>query len=316
MPLALTLLVAGFSALTLAADRFVLSAARLSRLFGVSPVLIGALVIGLGTSAPEMLVSGLAAGRGQIDLAVGNVVGSNTANLTLVLGSTAFVTPIVSRLETVRREGALMFMAMLIAIALLWDLQIGRLEAAGLVVGMGVSVVLLTRWAGLDAAAGIEPVRGEDTLDDREISVSREAAIGFLALVLTLIGAELLVRGATRLSEELGISTAFVGLVIVSVGTSLPELATALAAARRGETDLVLGNVVGSNLFNTFAVLGVAGLAGPGEVVGEFHGAMTYMIVVAGLAGVFILTGRRLVLVRWEGTLLLAMFLGFVGLSA
>jgi cation:H+ antiporter len=144
--------------------------------------------------------------------------------------------------------------------------------------------------------------------------VGIESLIGLAMLVSTLVGAELLVRGASRMAEELGISAAFVGLVIVSVGTSLPELATALAAARRNETDLVLGNVVGSNLFNTFAVLGIAGMVGPGDVDPEFRGALLYMLASAAVAGVFVLVGRRLQ--RWQGAVLLTLFLGFVALTA
>jgi cation:H+ antiporter len=314
MLIALALLLIGLVALTLAADRFVLAAARLSRALGLSPILIGALVIGLGTSAPEMLVSSLASARGEIDIAVGNVIGSNTANLTLVLGSTALVTSLVSALKTIRREGALMFTAMAGATVLMWDLQIGRLEATTLLVGMAVAAYLLVRWAKADAELGLDPGRAEDEPPPRgEIRIGMEALIGLGALLLTLGGAEALVRGATRLAEVLGITAAFVGLVIVSVGTSLPELATAMAAARRNETDLVLGNVVGSNLFNTLAVLGLAGMVGPGEVAGEFNGVMILMLVAAATAGAFVVTGRRLE--RWEGAVLLVMFLGLIALS-
>jgi len=308
--LALVFFVGGLIALTLAADRFVLSASRLSRALGLSPILIGALVIGLGTSAPEMLVSGLAAWRGEIDIAVGNVVGSNTANLSLVLGSTALVATIVSRAATIIREGVLMLVAMAAAALLLWNLHLSRIEGAGLVLAMVVAGFLLVRWARADPE--VLEIGGEEAAEDIRIGV--EWAYGAGALALTLIGADFLVRGASRMAVELGITSAFVGLVIVSVGTSLPELATALAAARRQETDLVLGNLVGSNLFNTLVVLGLAGLIGPGQVSGEFEGAIIYMLVVAVVAGVFVVTGRKLE--RWQGAVLLALFMGFVALSA
>jgi len=330
--IALALFLSGLIVLTLSADRFVLSAARLSRALGLSPILIGALVIGLGTSAPEMLVSGLAAARGELDIAVGNVVGSNTANLTLVLGSTALVATIVSRMSTIIREGALMLAAMGVATLLLWNLDLTRIEAAALAIGMVGAASLLVRWARSEpalAAADLEipetDTAGSETLGpgDGEVEIGEpveqirvrvEAAIGLATLLVILLGADLLLRGATRLADELGISASFVGLVIVSVGTSLPELATALAAARRNETDLVLGNVVGSNLFNTLAVLGIAGMAGPGEMSGEFHGVMIYMLVTAAIAGGFVLIGRRLE--RWQGTVLLALFMGFVALAS
>jgi cation:H+ antiporter len=311
--LALILFLGGLISLTLGADRFVVSAARLSRALGLSQILIGALVIGFGTSTPEMLVSGLAAGRGEIDIAVGNVVGSNTANLTLVLGSTALVAAIVSRVSTILRESFLMMAAMVAATVLLWNLHLGRWEAGGLALGMVAAAVLLVRWARRDPYL-VEQTAETGTGGDEQVRIGVEVMIGLGTLALTLVGAEGMVRGAKRLAEVLDISSAFVGLVIVSVGTSLPELATALAAARRNETDLVLGNVVGSNLFNTLAVLAIAGLAGPGTVVGEFRGVMIYMLVAAAVAGVFVLSGRRVE--RWQGAVLLAFFMGFVALSA
>lgn len=309
--LSLTFLIGGLALLTLSADRFVVAASRLSKALGLSPVLIGALVVGLGTSAPEMLVSALAAGRGEIDLALGNVVGSNTANMTLVLGSTALVRPIVSRLRTIRREGLLMFGFLAVFVVLLWDLGLGRIEATGLAIGMVGVIVLLIFWARSDVRAGREPVTVYAEVEWSG-SVWREGWVALGTLGLTLAGADLLVRGASSLADELGISTAFVGLVIVSVGTSLPELATALAAARRGQTDLVLGNVLGSNLFNTLAVAGIAGLVGPGSVDFAFRNAMGVMLVAGAAAGILSRTGR---LERWEGAILLALFLGFVAVS-
>lgn len=307
MFIALLFFVGGLIALTLAADRFVLAAARLSRALGLSPILIGALVIGLGTSAPEMLVSGLAAGRGEIDIAVGNVIGSNTANMSLVLGATALVSTIVAKASTIVREGAVMMVAMAAATLLLWNLELTRIEAGGLILAMVAASYLLVRWARSEPDA-------IPKAPDEDIRVGVEWAFGVGGLLLTLLGAEFLVRGASRMAAELGITSAFVGLVIVSVGTSLPELATALAAARRNETDLVLGNLVGSNLFNTLAVLGLAGLVGPGTVDGQFQGAMIYMLIVGAVAGGFVLMGHKLE--RWQGAVLLALFMGFVALSA
>ena len=306
--LSLTLLVVGLGLLTLAADRLVLSASRVSTAFGLSPILVGALVIGLGTSAPEMLVSALAAGRGEIDLAMGNVVGSNTANLTLVLGSTALVTPIVSRLRTVHREGALMLLSMVAFCFLLWNLELSRVESGGLLVAMIVAVVMLILWANTDRRAGRAPQASDE--EEWKGSIRPEVWFGIGALAFTLLGADLLVRGASDLADDLGISSAFVGLVIVSIGTSLPELATALAAARRGQTDMVLGNVLGSNLFNTLAVAGVAGLVGSGLADETFHNAMVVMVIAGAVAGFFAITGRRLD--RWEGAMLLVLFLVFI----
>ena len=309
MALTIAYLVGGLIALTLAADRFVVAAARLSRALGLSPILIGALVIGFGTSLPEMLVSALAAVRGEIDIAVGNVIGSNTANVTLVLGSTAALAAIASRAAVLRREGVLTMAAMVVATAMLWNLSLNRWEAGALAVGMAVAAVLLVRWARQDPDA-LPPSADEG---GAPVRIGVEVVVGLATLMFTLAGAEALVRGAARLAVEFGISSAFVGLVIVSVGTSLPELATALAAGRRGETDLILGNVIGSNLFNTLAVLAIAGLSRSGAVSMQFRGAMLYMLGASALAGVFVLTGRRME--RWQGAVLLVVFAGFVIIS-
>jgi len=311
MVLAVSLLVAGLVLLTLGADRFVVAAARISNRLGLSTVLIGALVVGLGTSAPELLVSVLAAGRGEVDIAIGNVIGSNTANMTLVLGASALVAPIVSKLHTIRREGFLMFISLVVISVLLWDLGLVRWEGAVLAIAMVPAAFLLIWWSPSDAGT---PVADMVPGDGRwRGPLGREAAIGLGTLAVTLVGAELLVRGASHLAEEAGISSAFVGLVIVSVGTSLPELATSIAAARRGETDLVLGNVLGSNLFNTFAVGGLAGLVGPGVVDAGFRNALGFMLIAGVVSGLFVITGSRLA--RWEGAVLLAIFLGFVAIA-
>jgi len=163
--LSLSLLLAGLLLLTLSADRFVLAAARLSRAWGLSPVLIGALVIGLGTSAPELLVSVLGAARGELDIAVGNVVGSNVSNVTLVLGTAALVGPVASRVTTIRREGALMFGAVTVLAVLLWDLRVGRIEGLALMAGMAAAAWLLTRWARSEPPE--TPRDGDEEIDYR-----------------------------------------------------------------------------------------------------------------------------------------------------
>ena len=173
---------------------------------------------------------------------------------------------------------------------------------------MVVAAVLLILWTNSDSRAGRGPVTVDE--DEWKGSLRPEVLLGIGALALTLLGADLLVRGASGLATDLGISSAFVGLVIVSVGTSLPELATALAAARRGQTDLVLGNVLGSNLFNTLAVAGIAGLVGPGLADETFHNAVVLMVIAGAAAGFFAVTGRRID--RWEGAMLLVLFLAFV----
>ena len=304
------MVVAGLLLLAFAADRFVTAAARLSHHWGMSPVLVGALIVGMGTSAPELLVSALAAAKGEVDLALGNAVGSNVANVTMVLGGTAMLAPLAGNLAVLKREGAAMFVAVLVLAAMLWDLQITRLEGSVLLLGMVVAAWLIVRWARLDKQSGATE-DGEHGGDAVRPAV--EIGLGALSLGFTLVGAELLVRGGTSLAESMGVGSAFIGMTLVAVGTSLPELATSIAGIRQGEHDMVLGNVVGSNLFNALAVAGLGGALAPGPVDPGFQLGAVAMVLCSALAGFLAITGRELV--RWEGLVLLGGFAGYVWLS-
>ncbi len=296
----------GLLLLTFAADRLVVAAARLSRLWGLSPILIGAVVVGLGTSLPEMLVSGLAAARpGGMDLALGNIVGSNVANLSLVLGTSVMLSPIVGQRLVLKREGMLMLLGSVLLSALAWNNQLGVVEGVVLAVSLLIALGLMTYWSrvGSDAevAAEVDEFTGGQT-----IRPAVEAVFGLGSLALTLIGARLLVSGAEEIALELGISEAVIGLTLVAIGTSLPELATALAAARRKENDIVLGNVLGSNLFNALGVGGVAGMVGNSSFTADFRGPLVAMLGVSLLAGLLALAGNRLD--RWKGAVLLVTY--------
>ncbi len=301
MTAAVLLIVAGLVLLTAGADRMVLAAARLSRTRGVSPVLVGALIVGLGTSVPELVVSAIASIRGDLDLSIGNIVGSNTSNVTLVLGCAALVTPVVATRRVLQREGVVMLAAVAALAVVLWDLEVSRAEAAGLAAGMVAAALLLVRWA-----AG----REQEVTEDAVPVGRREVLLGGAALLATLAGADVLVRGAERLVAAADLESGFVGLVVVAVGTSLPELATSVAAGLRGEAGLVVGNVIGSNLFNSLAVAGVAGLVGAGPIDGEFRVATAWMLAAVAISALFLVTGRRIN--RLEGTALAALFVGFV----
>ncbi len=312
---ALALIVPGLALLSLGADRLVLAAARLARVWGLSPILIGALVVGMGTSAPEFLVSVVAAARDDLDIAAGNVIGSNVANLSLVLGAAALVAPIAGQIRTLRREGGLMLVAVALFAAFAWDQTLTRGEGAVLAAAMLIAATMLVVWArrdGSDESALSAEIEGL-TLDAGRPNVRFEVIMGLLTLGATLGGAELLVRGAQRFAAELGLSAGFVGLTLVALGTSLPELATAMAAARRREHDLVVGNLLGSNIFNSLAVAGGAALVGGGALAGTFRPGLIVMLVVAALAALLSATGNRLV--RWEGALLLATYAAFIALS-
>lgn len=307
------LIVGGLILLTGAADRFVLSAARLAKAWGVSPILIGALIVGMGTSAPEFIVS-VIGGSESFDLAMGNIVGSNISNLTLVLGASVLVSPIAGQRRILRREGLLMILAVGLYAALLWNGDLTRADGIILAMGMVIAALLLVQWARRDSEAGV--LLDGDVTDETEPdpNVGREVVFGALALITMIVGANLLKDGALDLAALIGLSEGFVGLSIVAIGTSLPELATAISAARRRQNDLVVGNLLGSNLFNSLAVAGGVGLIQPGVAVAPFRTLALVMLGVSVFAGTLTFSGNRLV--RAEGLILLAVFAVYLPFSA
>jgi cation:H+ antiporter len=269
----------------------------------------------MGTSAPEFLVSVVAAAGDGLDLAVGNVIGSNIANLSLVLGATALVSPVADHVKTLRREGLLMLAAVVLLVVVAWDGSLTLTEGIILALSMVGAAVVLVGWARSDTE-GTDLVTAE--LDEMTYDSGRpnprfEIIVGIVALLATLGGAEMLVRGAQEIARQLDLSQGFIGLTLVALGTSLPELATALAAARRNENDLVVGNLLGSNLFNSLAVAGGAAIVGGGALNTEFQTGLLFMLGVAAFAGILTATGNKLV--RWEGLALLAVYVVFVATS-
>lgn len=301
------LLVAGLALLTIAADRFVLGCARLSAALRVSPVVIGVVVIGFGTSAPEMVVTVLAAAQGSVDLAFGNVVGSNTANVLLVLGAAALVCPIAVRVSTLRREVPLMVAG---AVALALAVAGGTTVLAGLaLIGLGAAAIGWLVWLAVRDRAGVATLTAGLAEYEQAAATGTGRAVGLAVggLVGTVAGAQMLVTGASGVARLLGVPEAIIGLTIVAIGTSLPELVTAVAAARRREGDLIAGNVLGSNLFNSLPIAGLAALFGTATLDPAFGRALAVMVGACLLAALFLLTGRRLA--RTEGAMMLALFL-------
>lgn len=302
MVLALILLVVGIVILTFAADHFVEGAVSVADVFNISPVVVGALVIGFGTSLPEMLVSGVAAVQGDADLGVGNVLGSNVANLTLVLGIAALIAVISIDTLTSRRELPLCVGSVLLFAVLVQD-GFRRWEGVVLLVSLVATLLWLLRNAhdhDLESPAQEHEPKGAMASGVRTV----------VGLTGTVGGAWLLVEGATSLADEVGLTGGFVGLSLVAIGTSLPEMVTAVVAARRGETDLIIGNLLGSNIFNSLAVGAVLGLLGPGPLEdNNLAGLATIiMISVVLIAAVFLYTGGRVV--RWQAAALLLIYLG------
>jgi len=299
--LALILLVVGIVILTFAADHFVEGAVSVADVFNISPVVVGALVIGFGTSLPEMLVSGVAAVQGDADLGVGNVLGSNVANLTLVLGIAALIAVISIDTLTSRRELPLCVGSVLLFAVLVQD-GFRRWEGVVLLVALVATLLWLLRNAhdhDLESPAQEHEPKGAMASGVRTV----------VGLTGTVGGAWLLVEGATSLADEVGLTGGFVGLTLVAIGTSLPEMVTAVVAARKGETDLIIGNLLGSNIFNSLAVGAVLGLLGPGPLEdNNLAGLATIiMISVVLIAAVFLYTGGRVV--RWQAAALLLIYL-------
>jgi cation:H+ antiporter len=313
MLLAVLGLVGGLALLTVASDQFVVGAARVATAMRLSAVAVGAVVIGFGTSSPELLVSGLAAGQGSLDIAVGNVVGSNVANLTLVLGVAALLCPIAAHTGVLRREAPIALGAVVLFGVLLQG-GIGRLEGAVLLLGLIVALAVILRTA-RDGDPALEAEVGE-VVSTGTVSVRRESLRTGLGLLGTLAAAQVLVVSATTIAREIGLGEGFIGFTVVAIGTSLPELATAVQAARKQETDLILGNLLGSNMFNSGAVGGVIALVGPGVVQDTTLTSLGVglMVGVAAIATLMMLTGRTVV--RWEGALLLAAYVAVLPLLA
>ena len=301
--------VAGLVVLIVAADRLVLSAVRIAKTLNISTVIIGAVIVGFGTSVPEFVVSSVASAQGNLDLALSNVVASNTANITLVLGTAAIIAAVSTTHAVIRREGVLMLSAVIALALILLDGTVSRIEGSILLVGMFAAIWLLIRWGKQSTNVST----GE--LDDIEVDPDRlwvEVIYGAVALAATVVAGQQLLVGVEGIGTTLGLSVVFMGL-ITGVGTSLPELSAAVAASRRGQSDLVLGNVLGSNLFNSLGVAGLAIMVQPGTLTSLNPVLISIMVGAAIFAGVFAATSQRVT--RIEGIFLVALFLGYVAAS-
>ncbi|WP_067516952.1 calcium/sodium antiporter [Endozoicomonas ascidiicola] len=259
--LAIIAIIIGFILLTLSADRFVGGAAATAKNWGISPMLIGLTVVSIGTSAPEILVSLMAAQQGLVDIAVGNAIGSNIANIGLVLGLTALIAPLPVKTALARREIPWLVFVTLIAGACLWNSYLGLLESLVLLSGLFVTLYLMVYW---QKSHPEEPLVETEELEEMPKGRAYLELIG--GLVMLLISAQILVWGAKEIATILGISELVIGLTIVAIGTSLPELAASVASAIRGHHDIAIGNVVGSNIFNLLAVLSMPGIVRPGAL--------------------------------------------------
>jgi cation:H+ antiporter len=307
----------GLAALVWGAGRFVAGASGVARHMGLSPLLIGMLVVGFGTSAPELLVSVIASLNGNPGIALGNAYGSNIANITLILGLSALLTPVIVRSSVVRREIPVLIAATLLTVVLLFDLRLSRPDAL-LLLAMFAGLVVWSAVATRRGAAGPAPA------EEADIGAGLPLRAAWLwtvvGLVVLVAGSRLVVWGAVETAQALGVSDLVIGLTIVAIGTSLPELAASLVAIRRGEHDIAIGNVIGSNLFNTLAVVGLAGAIRPIAVPPELLTRDLPVMVVLTLALLPIAFGFRSDrsgrVNRVEGGALLAAFFGYTSYLA
>jgi cation:H+ antiporter len=307
---------AGLVLLTVAADHLVLGSSRLAQRFKMSPVIVGVVVIGVGTSAPEFLVSGLAAAHGDTGIAVGNIVGSNILNLTLILGVAGLIAPMAVASSVIRREvplaaaGVVVFGALTLA-------GLGWITATVLAVLGVAALTLLVRWARTAASEATlagqvvgfaQPAGTVDmTIDNRRLPAWFEPVRAGLGLAGVLAGAQILVVNASAIAADFGVPSVVIGMTLVAIGTSLPELVTTIQAQRRREPDLVVGNLFGSNLFNSLAGGAIIGFATSGGPVHASAVLLVVMVSVTGLA--WALLWRGLILSRIEGAVLIAAYL-------
>jgi len=254
--------IVGLLLLIWGADRFVHGAAATARNMGVPPLLIGLTIVALATSAPEVLVSLVAAIRGEPDLAVGNAIGSNIANIGLVLGVVALLRPVELQSATLRREMPALLAVSLLAVSLFLDSYLSRVDGLVLLTGLVIVMIWLTR-LGVRSSAS-DPLKAEFDAEIPKHMSMRMAVLWLLIGIGTLLlGAELMVDGAVEIAKALGVSEVVIGITMVALATSLPELAVSVVSAYRGEYGLAIGNIVGSNIFNLLAVLGVAAAVHP-----------------------------------------------------
>lgn len=312
MLLGLVLSVVGLVVLSLAADQFVRGAARLAVVLRMAPIVVGAVVVGFGTSAPEMLVSTVAAANGRLDIGVGNIIGSNVANISLVLGAALFVSVVPVSSSVVRRD-AVVSVAAVALFALFVQGDLGRLEGLVLVAALGAWFVLVLRGS-RTGDADMEDL--SELVGEHPPALGVETVRTIVSLALVAGSAYVLVEGAERVAEELNLSGGFVGYTMVAVGTSAPELVTAVAAARQRETELLVGNLLGSNVFNSLAVGGAIGLVGPGpvgDVTLQTLGSLM-MVVICIVSWVAMAIGHKVS--RIDGVVLLGLWVVSIALLA
>ena len=312
MLLNIVIFLVGLIVLSWSADRFVYGASALAKNIGISPMMIGLTIVAMGSSAPEIVVSAIASANGNMNTAVGNALGSNITNIALVLGITALVKPLLVSSTTLKRELPALLIISLIAIGFMFD---GELKSYEGIILLGLFIFVLAMMAWLSLQVDKEDPLVAETADEIPKGVSNTSALIWIGvgLVILPLSAHFLVNSAVEIARYMGISDLVIGLTIIAFGTSLPELAASVAGVLKGEDDLALGNIIGSNIFNLLAVLGMPGLIAPGTLDPDVYNRDMYVML--GLTLLlflfsFDLIGKRTIS-RTNGFLLLACFIGY-----
>lgn len=310
MVMATFAMLGGVAVLLWSADRFIEGSASVSRHFGMPPLLIGMVIVGFGTSSPELIVSTMAATAGNPGIALGNAYGSNIANIALILGLSSIVRPLMVRSSVLRKELPILSVLTLFSAFLLLDLQVSRIDG---IIFLVIFCVLMgwTIFQGMHSKGDSLGDEIETETSEKSMPLGRSVFWLIVGLGFLVVSSRMLVWGAVEIARSLGVSDMIIGLTVVAIGTSLPELASTIIAARKGEHDIALGNILGSNLFNTLAVVGLAVTIHPTSVEPQtLHrdmvvmGALTISLFVIGYG----FRGRKGRINRFEGAALLAVY--------
>ena len=288
------------------ADRMTEGSVALAERFNVSQLTIGLTIVAMGTSLPEFCVSLVSALKGTPDLAVGNIVGSNIFNALLIVGVAAMVTPINITLTTVRKDIPFALVASVLLMMMCFDGKISRLNGAILLAMFAIFMVITFKTAGQDPQT-----QNDDKPAKKPMKLWLCVVFIIAGLGALILGSELFVNGATKVATLLGVSQAVIGLTIVAGGTSLPELATSVVAARKGNSGIAIGNVLGSNVYNILFILGVTGIISPMHMQGITM--MDLSVMVTAMIMLWLFSYTKLTLERWEGAVLTATFLIYMG---
>ncbi|MFZ1871961.1 MAG: calcium/sodium antiporter [Chania sp.] len=313
MFLAIVLLIVGLFLLVYGADRLVYGAAVISRSLGVPPLIIGMTIVGIGTSLPELIVSVTAALNGQTDMAVGNVLGSNIANILLILGVAALIHPLAARSEILRRELPLMLAVTVLCGFVLMNNSLSRLDGVVLLAAAAGFILLMLKIARQAQREGNDSLTMEQLAELPQDSSNTVAVLWLvLAFIILPLSSKMIVDNATVIAHYFGLSELVVGLTIIAIGTSLPELATSIAGALKGEDDMAIGNIIGSNIFNTVIVLGVPALLSPGSIDSAAFQRDYWVMLAASILLSALCLGRKHRIGHLAGALLLCGFIAYL----